>query len=329
MTKHFTSSGRIIALLFSVFLIAALVACQGPPGAPGLPGLSGEPGNPGNPGPRGPQGVKGDPGDPGLPGNPGAPGNPGKPGLPGNRGPQGQAGEAISPEASLMTSSPIAYLDQKGFEIWGSGFNPYEPVMLQVVLSTGIGGETATIKVVDANAGGAFRYVIKDTLSTTALGGKADAAVAAGVVSLKGIGADGSIGSTPLVVIAETPAVEAAPEPPSVAASMMAGGLSADGAFTAGVVHTGGELLVIIGGLHPNEHAQVSYVKALAASTSGEGAVAAGATLVRLGNAITDATGASSMGVAEVALDPGYYTIQAVGIMGTEATSALWVGAAK
>jgi hypothetical protein len=314
--------------LFSAFLVAALVACQGSPGGPGLPGLSGEPGNPGNPGPHGPQGAKGDPGAPGLPGNPGAPGNSGKPGLPGNRGPQGSAGEAISPEAALITSSPIAYLDQ-GFEIWGSGFNPFEPVMLQVVLSTGIGGETATLQVVDANAGGSFRYVIKGELSTTALGGKADKAIAAGVVSLKGIGADGSIGSTPIVVIAETPAVEAAPEPKSVAASMMAGGLSADGAFSAGVVTTGGELLVLIGGLEPNEHAQVSYVKALAASTSGEGAVAAGSTLARLGNAITDSSGASSMGVAEVALEPGYYTIKAVGIFGTQATSALWVGAAK
>jgi hypothetical protein len=201
--------------------------------------------------------------------------------------------------------------------------------MLQVVLSTGIGGETATLKVVDANAGGAFRYVIKDALSTTALGSKADSAVAAGVVSLKGIGADGSVGSTPLVVIAETPAAEVAAAPPSVAASMMAGGLSVDGAFSAGVVSKGGELLVIIGGLEPNEHAQVSYVKALAASQSGEGAVAAGATLSRLGNAITDSSGASSMGVAEVTLEPGYYTIQAVGIFGTQATSALWVGAAK
>ena len=330
MRKYLPSSGRVLALLFSAFLVSVLVACQGPPGEPGLSGSPGNPGNPGNPGPRGPQGSQGDPGDPGLPGSPGDPGNPGKPGLAGVRGPQGPAGEAIAPEAAIMTSNPVAYLDQ-GYEIWGSGYNPFEPVLIQVQIGTGV-GETATLGVVDANAGGAFRMVISDALSTTALGGKADALIAEGVVSLKGLGADGGVGSTAIRVVAETPAPPEEEVPPSVAASLLAGSLAADGSFQAGVIAEGGELLVIGGGMEPNEHAGVFWVKELLCTVPTEHGASCeaaggetGTTLIRMGNGTTDKRGAFSFGQEAISLDVGFYTLKAVGIFGTESTSPLWV----
>ena len=327
MRKHLPSSGRILALLFSVFLVATLVACQGPPGEPGLPGLPGEPGNSGNPGPKGSQGPQGDPGAaglsglPGLPGNPGAPGNPGKAGLPGNQGPQGPAGEATSPEAALLTSSSTFYLDQ-GVEIWGSGFNPYEPVLVQVRLSSGIGAQTATLGVADANAG------------ATSIGGKADAIIAAGVVSLVGVGADGSVGSTAITLVTETPVAPEPPEAPSVAGSMIAGGLSDDDVFSAGTVTAGGTLLVMGAGFKANEHAGVFRIKKLACTTAVKHTetctdlTTAADTLTRMGNGTAGKDGSWSF-TTGVSLDPGVYSLKGVGIFGTEASASIWVLEAK
>jgi hypothetical protein len=221
-----------------------------------------------------------------------------------------------------MTSSPVVYLDQ-GFEVWGSGYNPFEPVLVQVQIGSGV-GETATFGVVDANAGGAFRMVLTADEVNGKLGGKADQLIAEGALTLKGIGTDGSSGSTAIRVVAETPAPEAVAEPPSVAASMTIGNIAADGSFQAGVVAKGGELNIFGAGFEPNEHAGLFTVKAISGSSLTEQTIT-GTSLSRLDNATTDKTGAFLAVIPEVGLDEGLYTLKAVGIFGTIATSPLWV----
>jgi len=219
-----------------------------------------------------------------------------------------------------MTSSPIVYLDQ-GIEVWGSGYNAFEPVQVEIQIG---GGQTASLGNVEANGGGAFRMVLTADDVGGMLDAQADRLIAEGALTLMGIGADGSIGSTAIAVVAEAPEAEAAP---SVAASMSVGTVAADGSFTAGGVAEGGELYIVGAGFLPNEHAGMFRVKHVAGSSLTETAIS-GTSLAQLGTAVTDKAGTFALFVPSVSLEEGFYTVQAVGIFGTIATAPLFVTAA-
>ena len=98
MRKLFSLRGITTSLVFSA-IIFALVACEGASGAPGLPG------------------------------------NPGNPGAPGAQGPEGPAGAAAegSASAGLVTSKSTMTMSEP-FQVWGSGFEPGEAVMLKLAI---------------------------------------------------------------------------------------------------------------------------------------------------------------------------------------------------
>lgn len=315
MRKQLPSRGYMFVLLISILSIFALIGCQGPAGKPGEPGNPGAPGMPGNPGPRGSQGSQGDPGAPGLPGSPGKPGKPGLPGLPGVQGPQGSRGVAISPEAALSTASPIAYLDQP-LVVWGSGYGKFEPVFLQ--LQGGEGASSVVLGFLDANEGGAFMFVTDGTLGEK--GGASalfDADLSA--VNLTGEGADGSVGSTAVKLVAETPEPPEVSEPPTVAASAIIGSIAADGSFQVGMVPVGGELFMIGAGFEPREHVGFVWVRGLA--PDGELRVSR----LGSGSASTNESGSFQFNLLDINLDAGFYTVKIFGHLGTQATAPLWV----
>ena len=176
MTTEITKRALVCAVLVSILSLVVLAACAGAPGKPGKPGLpglagdSGKPGKPGLAGLPGLQGLKGDPGlpgkpglqgppgepgKPGLPGLPGAPGEPGNPGLPGDPGKPGlQGSPGIAPHANVRSAGSTLYLDGIA-DIWGSGFQKFEPVTVYIDLETE--GASIVLGSTDADAGGAWQ----------------------------------------------------------------------------------------------------------------------------------------------------------------------------
>jgi len=238
----------------------------------------------------------------------------------------------------LTTTSAIAYLDQP-LEIWGSGFGPFEPVVIQfeVGFNTHMsnpeygtvkverqGPETITLGFVDASAGGAFSFTTDGVL------GNKSATVNLldfSVVNLMALGLDGSEGSVPLRVIAETPEPPEPPEAPSYVASAIIGNVGADGSFQAGVVPQGGLLVLIGGGFKPLEHTGILYVKGVNDAGEVQSTTLGGGTTNERGvfefkTLIANPADAEPVGIS---LDPGFYTVRIFGIFGTEATVPLWV----
>lgn len=294
-------------VLVSVFALLFLAACQGPAGKAGLPGNPGEPGNPGNPGPQGPPGPPGPPGIPGLPGDPGNPGEPGFPGEPGLAGPTGPQGPpGVSPGAGVVISSNPVYLDQ-GLTIWGSGFQPFEPVQVYFDLQ---GGRDPNLGFATANGGGAFEVVVSGPLSdVSGVARTMDQLLALDAVTVMVQGADRSFASTPAKVMAETPGVIIRPPAPPV---------TVDASLTAGCVMAGSEVTILGSGFKPGEASNFFLVT---------GAQADGAPVqASIGSAVANDRGAL---MAEIAIDegtePGLYGIKVAGIRGTEASSPLLV----
>jgi len=299
----------------SVLLLVLLAACAGPAGKSGLPG---NPGNPGAAGPGGPQGApgpQGPAGDPGFPGNPGFPGDPGLPGLSGVQGIQGPPGEAVSEESNMMSSSPILYLDQSA-TFWGSGYLPFEPLRVYIDL----GDVQANLGFADANAGGGWSFIIdQDTLGeVSSVSSNAAAFIEAGVVSVVGEGLDGTLASTPVSIMAATPAPPARPDPPSIASSLLVGSVSATGQFVAGVVAEGGTARLLGSGFSPGEGTAITVITGV--GDAGE--------VKTTGVAIAPAndSGAFSKDIP-ISMAPGVYTIEARGVGGSFATAALWITA--
>lgn len=294
-------------VLFSVFALLFLAACQGPPGKPGLPGNPGEPGNPGNPGPQGPVGPVGPPGIPGLPGNPGNPGEPGLPGeagLPGPTGPQGPPG--VSPGAGVSISSDVIYLDQ-GLTIRGSGFQPFEPIQVYFDLQ---GGRDPNLGFETANGGGAFELVLGAPLSAiSGVSRTQDQLLALDAVTVMVQGADRSFASAPAKVEAEKPAEVIRPLPPPV---------TVDASLTASCVMAGSEVTIMGSGFKPGEASNFFLVT---------GAQADGAPVQSsIGSAVANDRGAL---MAEIGIDaetePGLYGIKVAGIRGTEASAPILI----
>ena len=189
MRKLFSLRGITTSLVFSA-IIFALVACEGAAGAPGLPG---NPGNPGAPGPQGPQG------DPGLPGLPGNPGNPGAPGAQGPAGPAGPAAEG-SDSAGLVISKSTMTMSEP-FQVWGSGFEPGEAVMLKLAIdqsaSPVVGGSRGAQ--VTANGAGAFKVSFDFVTDKAGFIERAG-----GVASLHAEGSNGSTASVPVLITSKS-----------------------------------------------------------------------------------------------------------------------------
>ena len=312
MSKRVSTTGLLMAMT-SILLLLVLAACQGPAGKPGLPG---NPGNPGAAGPAGPQGAsgpQGPAGEPGFPGNPGLPGDPGLPGIAGLQGPAGPQGQAISEESNMMSSSPVLYLDESA-TFWGSGFRAFEPLRVFIDL----GDVQANLGFADANGGGAWSFTIEeDTLGeVSSVSSNAAAFIEAGVVSVVGEGLDGTLASTPVSVVAETPAPPAVPDPPSIASSLLVGSVTDTGQFVAGVVAEGGNARMLGAGFGPNEGAAITVLTGLGdlGEIKTEGVTIAPA----------NANGAFSKDIV-FALEPGVYTLEARGVGGSFATTALWI----
>ena len=293
MRRSFPVKGIAIALLSSVLMLA-LIACQGPPGEPGLPGLPGAPGNAGEPGLQGPQG------EPGIPGLPGHPGNPGPAGPPGPPGPPGPAGSpAVSPEASVTLNKSSIATSGDPIMVHGSGFQPGEPVVLQLrvdqnlsIIAGGARGAQVT-----ANEAGAF------SASFDEVGGaSASQARAPGDRSFVASGAWGSRASTPVKVVSSAEPMTA------VDTVLLASGTA-----------SGEPVMIWGGGFMPGE--VVSLILVGAADGGGDRIV---------GNAEANNSGAFAGEVSASATGmEGVYTLKATGNMGSVASAVLVVAEPK
>lgn len=301
--------GITLVMLVSILSVLFLAACAGESGKPGLPGSPGAPGNPGNPGPQGPAGPGGPPGAAGLPGSPGnsgAPGLPGEPGLPGGPGPQGPAG--VSPGAGVAVSNNPVYLDQ-GLTIWGSGFRPFEPVQIFFDLQ---GEPDPNLGFANANGGGAFELTLSAPLSAiSGVSRQQDVLLALDAVTVNVRGADGSVGSTPVKVMAEQPSPIIRPpaEPVTVDASLIAG-----------CVVQGSSLTVWGAGFVPTEPVNIFIVTDSQTNGAPVQSTVGSATVTSRGALRADIT---------INADLGLYTLKAAGIRGTQATAPLVVVADK
>ena len=286
MRKQFRSTGVILALLSSLFVLV-LLGCTGAQGPPGAAGLPGNPGNPGAPGPQGPAG------DPGLAGLPGAPGNPGAPGPPGGVGPAGPAGAAaVAPEASIALAKSVLTLDEP-VTIWGSGFLPGEPVTLQLMIddvpSTVIGQTLGTT----AGANGAFLAQFDQLLTSRRTSGDP-----AGIMTILALGADGSRASTPVQVVR----VQQFDAAPSTSLAVNSIDLS-----------VGSDTTIYGAGFKANEFVSVS---ASGAGAGGQDIVIVGDQANEFGAFAWDTT---------ISMGAGIYTLKARGSQGSEATAPLLI----
>jgi hypothetical protein len=274
MRKLFSLRGVTTVLVFST-IILAVVGCSGTAGAPGLPG------NPGNPGASGSQGLQG---DTGLPGNPGNPGNPGAPGSQGPSGPAGSPASAI-PKANIVISKSVMTMTEP-FQVWGSGFEPGEPVIIKLAIdqsaSPVVGGARGSQ--VTANGAGAFK-VSFDFVSEKS--GFIDRA--GGVASLHAAGSDGSVASVPVLITSKAQGVT-----------------SPSSSMAATPVEPGGTSIVYGAGFGAGESVTIT----------GGGKILAG------GQANDD--GAFTLEV-KVTLEEGLYTLLAIGASKSEATTPLLV----
>ena len=117
-------------------------------------------------------------------------------------------------------------------------------------------------------------------------------------------GSDGSLASTPVTVIEMMPVPPAAPEPPSIATSLSGGQVVKDGTLT-----------VLGAGFKSNEFVSLSYITGT--GSAGE--------LIR--SAISPGPQANATGAFEYSFvakrDPGIYTLEATGALGSLATAAI------
>lgn len=163
--------------------LVILISCTGPLGPIGDTGPTG---------PTGPKGATGDPGPTGPPGSRGLTGLSGPPGE------QGKSGNGVSqPQANIMIETPIipnATTLVDTFNVWGSGFNSNENVIISLKID-----DSLQLVLFDTvtTLGGAFKVRIEKidadsrVLSRIKLGE---------IYSLIAEGADGSLASAPLSI---------------------------------------------------------------------------------------------------------------------------------
>jgi hypothetical protein len=316
MTKQIPQRTLILTLLISIFSLMLLAACAGDPGKPGLPGPAGAAGNPGLPGLPG---LQGDAGAPGLPGAAGAAGKAGLPGLEGTAGRQGVSG--IAPHASIASASLTVYLEADT-QVWGSGFQPFEPVTVYFDLDNAenvAAGITLILGVTTADGGGAFRltasgYSDKVSFQPYTFNGEGNNAqalmeriTAGSVVSLVAAGADGTKASTPVLVKDGAPKAAPAKVEPGTGSALV-GMMNADGSFTSAMVEVGEDITVVAAGLTPGSLTLVALdgagVTAMVGGADGTATATITADLTAGPHAITlnDATGNAFETVAFMAV---------------------------
>ena len=333
--------GYVLVFLMSLLSAFVLLACEGPAGKPGLPGEPGLPGQPGAPGPSGPPGAtggRGSQGDPGFTGFSGEPGDPGFPGLPGVQGPPGPPGQHTATKAALMVSEQTMYLDQ-GITITGSGFNPWEPVIVTVDLGGPIesfaGGWGAatfnpSLGQVDSNSGGAWTLSVDSpVMDIGGISENRDRLLEAGVITILAEGQDGNKASWPVSVVAETPTGGAA------------GVSRASSLIVAGPVVAGEEVMVYGAGFKARERFSLVAVTGIGKGTSfsphgqeygffDRGTIEASGVFERFGLTlgVAEDTGAFMVDISP-SQAPGVYTLEAYGVDGSYATAPLVILAAQ
>ncbi len=158
-------------VLLTCISLLMLISCTGPAGPIGLDGSSG------------PEGKQGQQGDPGPAGPPGSRGLPGLPGPPGEQGVSSTVSSQL--QASILIQTEIrpnlTTLDDS-FEVFGSGFNPNENVIvslqiddsLQLVLSDTVTSLSGAFKIliesIDADARVLSRIKLNEVYTITAKG---------------------------------------------------------------------------------------------------------------------------------------------------------------
>ena len=158
-------------VLLTCISLLMLISCTGPAGPIGLDGSIGA------------EGQQGQQGDPGPAGPPGSRGLPGLPGPPGEQGVSGTVGSLL--QASILIQTEIrpnlTTLDDS-FEVFGSGFNPNENVIvslqiddsLQLVLSDTVTSLSGAFKIlierIDADSRVLSRIKLNEVYTITAKG---------------------------------------------------------------------------------------------------------------------------------------------------------------
>jgi hypothetical protein len=202
-----------------------------------------------------------------------------------------------------VVSSQILYLDQ-AFTIWGSGFQKFEPVILYLDLA---GTGAPNLGFADADAGGTFTMAIAKPDAISGVASNAAALAAAGALSLRADGFDGSAASAPVVVVAVTPVPPAVPDPPSTGTSLVAG-----------AVAQGGTITIYGAGFVPGELVSLF----LLSDTTADGVPLR----INLGSDTASGAGTVSV-VATPTVDPGVYTVDGLGDKGSNTSAPLVVTA--
>ena len=235
----------------------------------------------------GPRGALGDQGAPGETGPPGSPGHPGAPGAEGPPGPPGK--DAPAPQARILVDKIRLALDEP-LEVWGSGFEPGESITIQLEiddpLNRILGDTTAT-------ASGSFRVEFDE------IGGdiRTQARITTGeIYTLLARGSSGSTASFPVMIVDPIKVISSSPTP------------SPSTSLLAEVVVKGKFSRFWGAGFEPGEIVSISVINGPQVLVAGR----------------ANPSGAFEVEV-EVNLEPGVYTVKAMGDMGSEATTPLVV----
>jgi len=194
------------------------------------------------------------------------------------------------------------YLDE-GLEVWGSGYRAFEPVIVYIDLDP---TTQPNLGFADANSGGAWRLVIGNVGELTGTARSGDKMLAAGLLTVIGEGADGSVASAPVWALASRPVPPPVSDPPSVASSLVGGTVVKDGFLT-----------VVGAGFEPNE--RITFLLVTGVGSGGED-------LRKVSGPPAQANDSGSFtGTIPAGYDPGTYTIEAVGASGSIATAGMVV----
>ena len=171
---------RFLALVVILSVVALVAsACAGDAGSTGATGATGADGERGSVGPQGVAGPSGSQGTPGVRGANGAAGS------------AGVDGKTIASPATVIGGSTLfdfpfgVAVSGDTLQVWGSGFNAGESVLIKVGDASIPGGSA------EANSSGAFAVM------TGALPGS----ILPGVYSLWAVGDEGTMVSYPLKVV--------------------------------------------------------------------------------------------------------------------------------
>jgi len=170
---------------------------------------------------------------------------------------------------------------------------------------------------VDSNGGGAWTFTVDDLSSLASLNKWKSTILGNHIVSVIAEGADGSRATAPVFVLGEAPP----PPPPPVQLPSPPIPTSIGSSLTGGTVVEGGTVTVWGAGFYGNEIIKFSGIK--------------GVTEDGLPSRVVLATGKASPGGALTqdvsftdAFPPGFYTLEAIGVVSGYATSAIQVVAA-